>query len=115
MSGNVRIKICGVGTPEDALAAADAGADLIGVNNRDLATFTTDLSITEHLAQALAERSDPEAMGGVVLVAESGIRDRSDIERLRGAGARAFLVGESLMREPDLGSALRQLRTGAGK
>ncbi len=87
-------------------------ADLIGVNNRDLATFTTDLSVTERLAEVLAEGSNPGATDAVVLVAESGIRDRADIERLQGAGARAFLVGESLMREPDLGSALRRLRSG---
>ena len=88
------------------------GADLIGVNNRDLASFTTDLSTTERLAKALGEGSDPGAIDAVVLVAESGIRDRADIERLQEAGARAFLVGESLMREPDLGWALRRLRTG---
>lgn len=95
-------------------AALAMEADLIGVNNRDLATFTTDLSITERLAAVIAERSDPGGMGAVVLVAESGIRGRADIERLQRAGAHAFLVGESLMREPDLGSALRRLRTGTG-
>jgi indole-3-glycerol phosphate synthase len=90
-------------------------ADLIGVNNRDLSTFTTDLSITERLAAELAKMSKadvPQAARRALLVSESGIRDRDDIERLEGAGARAFLVGESLMREPDLGSALRRLRTG---
>ncbi len=91
------------------------GADLIGVNNRDLATFTTDLATTEHLASVMAARGTPPGQGAVVLVAESGIRDRADIERLQAAGARAFLVGESLMREPDLGSALRELRMGKRK
>lgn len=97
-------------TELDCARAIDA--DLIGVNNRDLATFTTDLSITERLAEALVDGGGPEAMDAVVLVAESGIRDHDDIERLKGAGARAFLVGESLMRQPDLETALRRLRTG---
>jgi indole-3-glycerol phosphate synthase len=95
--------------------ALDIDADLIGVNNRDLASFTTDLSITERLAESLSQRDEPGALDSVVLVAESGIRDRSDIERLQRAGARGFLVGESLMRESDLGSALRRLRTGAAE
>ena len=90
-------------------------ADLIGVNNRDLATFTTDLAVTERLAGCLAERGDPVGEGSVVLVSESGIRTRADIDRLQQAGARAFLVGESLMRQPDLGSALHALRTGKAK
>jgi indole-3-glycerol phosphate synthase len=87
-------------------------ADLIGVNNRDLATFTSDLAVTERLAAVLAERGDDLAQGRLVLVAESGIRNRADIDRLFEAGARAFLVGQSLMCQPDLGLALRDLRTG---
>lgn len=85
-------------------------ATLIGVNNRDLATFTTDLAVTERLAAVLFAGAEPD--GDVLLVGESGIRDRADIARLETAGARAFLVGESLMRESDLGLALRTLRTG---
>jgi indole-3-glycerol phosphate synthase len=83
----------------DALAA---GADLLGVNNRDLRSFDVDLGTTERLAAGLPE--------GVVLVAESGIHDPEDIARLEAAGADAFLVGEALMRVADLGAALRQLR-----
>lgn len=82
--------------------ALGAGATLIGINNRDLRSFTVDLGVTERLA--------PRAPAGVVIVAESGIMTGSDIRRLAAAGARGFLVGESLMREPDPGLALRTLR-----
>lgn len=84
--------------------ALAAGADLIGVNNRDLRTFDVDLTTTERLANRLSAASD------VVLVAESGIHRREDIESLTRAGAQAFLVGESLMKQPDMGAALHQLR-----
>ncbi|MFT5441103.1 MAG: indole-3-glycerol phosphate synthase [Myxococcota bacterium] len=87
-------------------------ATLIGVNNRDLATFTTDLAVTERLAAVLFAGAGAGPDGDVLLVGESGIRDRADIARLEAVGARAFLVGESLMRESDLGLALRTLRTG---
>ncbi len=74
---------------------------LIGVNNRDLRSFVTDLDTTCRLARMLpADR---------LLVAESGINTRADVERLRLAGAGAFLVGESLMREADIGLKLREL------
>jgi indole-3-glycerol phosphate synthase len=78
------------------------GADLVGINNRNLATFEVDLATTERLAAGIPE--------GVVLVAESGIFTNDDIQRLERCGASAFLVGEALMREPDVGSALRKLR-----
>lgn len=79
--------------------ATDCG--LIGINNRSLHTFVTDLATTERLAKAIpAER---------LIVAESGINSRADIERLQSAGAKAFLVGESLMREHDIGSKLQEL------
>jgi indole-3-glycerol phosphate synthase len=83
-------------------AALAAGADLVGINNRDLRTFEVDLGVTERLAARAPE--------GVVLVAESGIFTPRDVERLAAAGAHAFLVGESLMREADVGLALRRLR-----
>jgi indole-3-glycerol phosphate synthase len=75
--------------------------DLIGINNRDLRTFDTDLGITESLAALV-----PEAQ---LAVAESGIATRADIERLQAAGARAFLIGETLMREADIAGKLREL------
>jgi indole-3-glycerol phosphate synthase len=86
---------------ETALAT---GADLIGINNRDLRTFQVDLAVTERLAGKLPE--------GCVVVAESGIFTPRDWQRLAAAGAHAFLVGEALMREPDVGAALRRLRRG---
>jgi indole-3-glycerol phosphate synthase len=83
-------------------AALGAGAQLVGINNRDLRNFSTDLAVTERLA--------PKVPGGVTLVAESGIFSTDDVRRLEAAGAHACLVGESLMREPDLCLALRRLR-----
>ena len=84
-------------------AALAAGADLVGVNNRDLATFHTDLATTERLAKPLVD-------AGVVVVGESGIFTHDDVRRLEAAGAHAVLVGEALMREPDVGLALARLR-----
>jgi indole-3-glycerol phosphate synthase len=78
-----------------------SGADLIGINNRNLRHFSTDL---EHTLR-LRDRIPPE----VVLVSESGIRTRDDVERLEAAGVSAILVGESLMRASDIGLAVDQL------
>jgi indole-3-glycerol phosphate synthase len=74
---------------------------LLGINNRDLRTFAVDLATTERLAD--------DAPDDVTLVAESGIRTRADVERLRRAGAHAVLVGETLMRAPDRAAAVREL------
>jgi indole-3-glycerol phosphate synthase len=80
----------------------DSGARLIGVNNRDLHTFQTRL---EHTLDLIAELP-----ADVCLVSESGIRTRGDVERLQMAGVRAVLIGETLMRAPDIGAKLRELR-----
>jgi indole-3-glycerol phosphate synthase len=81
--------------------AADLGAGVIGINNRDLTTFRTDLATTERLA--------PRAPAGACLVSESGIATRADIVRVRAAGAHAVLVGESLSRSGDPAGKLREL------
>ncbi len=79
-------------------------ARLIGINNRSLANFQVDLSVTETLA--------PRVGGDRLLVSESGIAAPADIARLTQAGARAFLVGESLMRQADLAKATKALLAG---
>jgi indole-3-glycerol phosphate synthase len=76
-------------------------ARLIGVNNRNLKTLETDLRTAETLA--------PEVPADRIVVAESGIRRSEDLDRLAAAGARCFLVGETLMREPDVTAATRRL------
>ena len=87
---------------EAEMARADRlGGDLIGINNRDLRTFVTDLAVTERLA-ALAPLT-------ALLVTESGISGPADMTRLEASGARAMLVGESLMRQADVAAATRAL------
>ena len=81
--------------------AGAMGATLVGVNNRDLRTFTVDLAITERLAA--------RAPAGALLVTESGIFTAADAARLEGSGAKAMLVGESLMRQADVEAATRAL------
>ena len=80
-------------------------ARLVGVNNRDLANFTVDLGTTERLAKRIAESGSPEK----VLVAESGIQSRADVERLEACGAKAILVGTALMRQPDIAAKAAEL------
>lgn len=86
--------------------ALRCGARLMGVNNRDLKTFHVDLATTERLARILWQ-VDPERR--CLLVAESGIHERADVLRLHAAGARAILVGESLMRSGDISIKAREL------
>ena len=85
--------------------AGRLGATLIGVNNRDLRTFEVDLANTERLAGAAAP--------GALLVTESGIFTPEDVARLERSGARAMLVGESLMRQDDVAGATRDLLAAA--
>ena len=91
-----------VNNEEEMERALKAGAQVIGINNRDLRDFSVDLGTTDRLA-ALG-RSD-----GVIIAALSGIQERSDVERFASAGATAVLVGESLMRAEDAGKKLREL------
>jgi indole-3-glycerol phosphate synthase len=87
--------------PTEIRRASALGVDLIGINNRDLKTFITDLAVTEALAE--------EVPANAVIVTESGIHTPADAARLEAAGARAMLVGESLMRAHDLEAATRAL------
>jgi indole-3-glycerol phosphate synthase len=81
--------------------AARAGAQVVGVNNRDLRTFETKLEVTERLA--------PLAPAGAVLVSESGIDTAADVQRVRRAGAGAILVGTSIVGAPDPAAKIREL------
>ena len=86
----------------EAERAIDAGATVIGVNNRDLRTFRVDLATSERLAPLLA--------GTEVRVAESGVQGPEDAGRLRAAGYHAVLVGEYLSRSGDPARAIRALK-----
>jgi indole-3-glycerol phosphate synthase len=80
--------------------ALDLGADLIGINNRNLKTFKTDLATTELLADEVGE--------DVILVSESGIRTTADCLRVLEAGANAILVGETLMKSNNPAETMQQ-------
>jgi indole-3-glycerol phosphate synthase len=86
---------------EEIVRAAESGADVIGVNARDLGTFATDL--------AAVERMGREIRPGPVRLAESGIASHEDVVRLTNAGYGAFLVGEALLRHEDPEQLLREL------
>lgn len=90
-----------VHTEDEARLATEAGATLIGINNRDLTTFHTTLEVTERIA--------PLIPPGGIIVSESGIEGTEDVERVARAGVHAVLVGESLMRSEDVRLKLRQL------
>jgi indole-3-glycerol phosphate synthase len=90
-----------VHTREELDKALASGAEIIGINNRDLKTFSTDLGVTLDLA--------PFIPGDRLVVSESGINTRGDIEILMKAGIHSFLVGEALMRAEDIGGKLREL------
>ena len=81
--------------------ALAAGTQLVGINNRDLATFAVSLATTEKLAAKIPKER--------VVVAESGIHTRADVERVARAGAKAVLVGESLMRSGNIASKVKEL------
>jgi indole-3-glycerol phosphate synthase len=93
--------LCEVHDEEELRRALDAGCNLIGVNNRDLGTFKVSLETAFRLAKRIP--------AGVFAVAESGIESGADIARLRGAGYKGFLIGESLIRAKSPGEALKSL------
>lgn len=90
-----------VHTEAELLIALEAGVEILGINNRNLNTFTTDLSTTEALIEKVPD--------DILVVSESGIHTRADIERVLDAGADAVLIGESLMVEDDISRKLNQL------
>jgi len=90
-----------VHTEAELEIALDVGAEIIGINNRDLRTFHTDLATTFRLRESIPVEK--------VVVSESGIYTRADVESLREAGVNAILVGESLMRSPDIGEQVRKM------
>ena len=81
--------------------AVSAGAEIIGINNRDLHTFTTDLAVTQRLA--------PQVPSDKVVVSESGIFTPDDLDRLDSVGVNAVLVGEAIVTAPDIGAKVREL------
>src|SRR3989441_1130665 len=91
-----------VHTPDEVAVAVDAGADLIGINNRDLNTLHVDLETTARLR--------PLIPPGVVVVSESGFATREQVSEVERLGVDAILVGTSLMRSHDPGAKLRELR-----
>ena len=90
-----------VHTAGEVRIALEAGAPLVGINNRDLKTFNTTLETTYSLR--------PLVPAGIPVISESGIFTRADMQNLSAAGVQAALIGESLMREADIGGKLREL------
>ena len=86
---------------EELKVALNAGAEIVGINNRDLRTFTTDLEVTERLASKIPF--------GKVVVSESGINNPEHIRRIKSAGAHAALIGEALVTSPDVAAKLGEL------
>ncbi|MFZ4639058.1 MAG: indole-3-glycerol phosphate synthase TrpC [Nodosilinea sp.] len=82
------------------------GLSLIGINNRDLETFTTDIKTTETL---IADRRDTILARDLLIVSESGLHSSQDVQTVAAAGARGVLIGEALMQQPDPGLAIHQL------
>ncbi len=109
LMGDLRAQASAVGldsiievhTEKELAAAAEAGAQVIGLNNRDLKTFAVDISTTERLA--------PMIPRGTPAVCESGIDSLEQIRRIEACGIHVFLIGESLMRAPEPGKKLAEL------
>lgn len=103
LSGEVGLsQLVEVHSQEELDLALAAGAEIIGINNRDLDTFITDIETSVKLKKRIPENN--------LVVAESGIRKRKDIELLIKAGIKTFLIGEHLVTAPDIGKKLRELK-----
>jgi len=89
----------------ELVRALRAGATLVGINNRDLRTFETDLGVSEYIL--------PHVPPGITVISESGVRDPEDIARLHAAGARGLLIGETLMRAEDPAAMVRSFKAAA--
>lgn len=95
-----------VHTAQELDLALEAGAGIIGINNRNLDTFVTDINTSRELMCKIPV--------GTIVVAESGIVSRADIDSLRQAGIHSFLIGEALITAPDIGEKLRELKGESG-
>lgn len=84
--------------------ALEAGAGIIGINHRDLRTFTMDMTLVERLT--------PQIPDGKIVIAESGVQTPQDLQRMKAFGVHAVLIGEALMTAPDVGAKIRELLTG---
>jgi len=91
-----------VHTAAELEIALAAGADIIGINNRNLDTFVTDINTCKELVRSIP--------AGIVIVAESGIKDRGDIENIMLSGISAFLIGEALVTASDIGAKLKEFK-----
>ncbi|MDQ7055950.1 MAG: indole-3-glycerol phosphate synthase TrpC [Persephonella sp.] len=90
-------------TFEEGAKSLNAGAKIVGINNRDLETFTVDINLSKKLAPEM------KSLGAEIVVAESGISEKKEIMELKECGVDAFLIGEALMREKDIGKKLQKL------
>lgn len=94
-----------VHTHEELMRVLKLNPQLIGINNRDLKTFTVDLNTTKKLA-------DKITVSGISIISESGIKDQEDVETVAQAGASVILVGETLMKSPDLALTIKEFKRG---
>lgn len=101
-SGLGMVPLVEVHNEEELERASKAGARLIGINNRDLRTFKVDINTTIRLA--------PKAPEGTVIVSESGISTKEEIDELKASGVSAFLIGETFITQPDLADVGRKLK-----
>lgn len=98
--------LCEIHDKDDLKKVVFAGADIIGINHRNLETFEVDTSLSERLI--------PLIPNGKIIVAESGLHSHEQLLSLHEAGVDAFLIGEHFMRQNDVGAALREIKLGAG-